>query len=551
MKTRRYLLVLPCACALAGSLHAEVKLNSLFADHMVLQCDTPAPIWGTADPGEQVRVAFGGQTRTVTAGATGKWSVKLDPLPASAEPRVLTVEGKNKLAFQDVLVGEVWVASGQSNMASSVSAASNADEALAQAADAQVRFFSVAHNIAQEPLADLGGKWEVSTPETAKNFSAVGYFFAREIQKDQKKPVAILHGSWGGTPVQTWMSVEAVKKAPPIAKTLGEWEAAVEQHQKVQANPQLETDYQRDLKQWQAEVEPGFDAVFKAYNAAKAAGSPVGPKPTPSRPEPVNPDPMGMPNPSSRPHTLGISFNAMIAPMIPYAIRGVIWYQGEENGSTGLEYRALFPRLIEDWRRRWDEDDFPFLFVQLPCNGPDPTPVAGSGWPWTREAQFMTLEKEPRTGMAITIDIGDPANVHPKDKVDVGHRLALLARKIAYGEELVASGPLYKDYTVEGEKVRINFTNTGGGLIIAQAPWRPPQVAPLPTDRLIGFFIAGEDKSWVEADAQIEGDSVMVSSPKVTKPVAVRYAWANSPRCNLYNKEHLPASPFRTDDWPK
>jgi sialate O-acetylesterase len=273
------------------------------------------------------------------------------------------------------------------------------------------------------------------------------------------------------------------------------------------------------------------------------------------RPEASNPDPMGMPSPSRRPSTPTVNFNGMIAPLIPYAIRGVIWYQGENNAGRGLEYRELFPRLIEDWRNVWQKagyeagKDFPFLFVQLPSNGQDASPIAAQGWPWLREAQLLTL-KVPRTGMAITLDVGDPNNVHPGDKIDVGQRLALLARKTVYGEEIVASGPLYQDFKVEADgSVRVRFTETGSGLTIGQAPWYAAGVAPFPKDKLIGFFIAGEDKKWVEAHARVDGNSVVVSSAQVPKPAAVRYGWANSPRCNLYNKEGLPASPFRTDTW--
>jgi sialate O-acetylesterase len=319
--------------------------------------------------------------------------------------------------------------------------------------------------------------------------------------------------------------------------------------EKVQANPKLAADYAAELKRWKKEVEPAYNAATKAWLADKAAGKAVGEKPQPAWPEPQNPDPMGMPSPSRRPGTPTVSFNGMIAPLASYALRGAIWYQGEANGSAGLEYRALFPRLIEDWRAHWGTE-FAFLFVQLPANGGDSAPVAESGWPWLREAQWMTL-RQPRTGMAITIDIGDPNNVHPADKLDVGKRLALLARRDVYGEKIVASGPLYRRFKIEGDKVRVEFMETGGGLTIGQAPWRAPGVAPLPTDKLAGFFIAGEDRKWSEAKATIDGDSVVVASPAVPKPAAVRYGWANSPRCNLYNKEGLPAAPFRTDDWAK
>jgi sialate O-acetylesterase len=246
-----------------------------------------------------------------------------------------------------------------------------------------------------------------------------------------------------------------------------------------------------------------------------------------------------------------VNFNGMIAPLVPYAIRGVVWYQGENNASRGLEYRELFPRLIRDWRQQWQgTGEFPFLFVQLPGNGKDTTPVAEQGWPWLREAQFLTL-KVPRTAMAVTIDLGDPNDVHPADKLDVGQRLALLARRNVYNENIVASGPLYSGCEIEGDRIRLRFREIGSGLKAGQAPWHARGVEPLPTGRLVGFFVAGDDRKWVVAEATIEGGEVLVSSKAVPKPAAVRYGWANYSRCNLYNREGLPASPFRTDDWPK
>ncbi|MEI7948162.1 MAG: sialate O-acetylesterase [bacterium] len=543
------------------TVHADVKLTALFNDHMVLQREAPVPVWGTAAVGEKVTVEFADQKKSATAGADGRWLVKLDPLKASAEARVLSVSSINlkseitNLKCSDVLVGEVWLASGQSNMGSPLFAAHNAAEILPKALDPQLRFFRVKNRTAAEPQSALTGQWETATPDTAKNFSAVAYFFARELRLTQKCPIAILQGAWGGTDIETWISLAGLQQEPVLKKALDRWNGAWEQYQKVVANPQLVTDYEKDLKQWQKEVAPAYAVTLKEYEKAKAAGKAIGPKPQPARPEPSNPDPMGMPSPSRRPSTPTVNFNGVIAPLIPYAIRGVIWYQGENNGGRGMEYRELFPRLIEDWRNVWQKagyeagKDFPFLFVQLPSNGQDTSPVAAQGWPWLREAQFMAL-KVPRTGMAITLDVGDPNNVHPGDKIDVGQRLALLAKKMAYGEKIVASGPLYQEFKAEADgAVRVNFTETGSGLTIGQSPWYATGVAPFPKDKLIGFFIAGEDKKWVEASARIEGNSVVVSCAQVPKPAAVRYGWANSPRCNLYNKEGLPASPFRTDTW--
>ena len=534
------------------SLLAKVRLPGVFSDHMVLQRAATVPVWGQADAGEPVTVEFAGQKKSATADANGKWSVKLDSLPASTESRELLVTGKDSsVKISDVLVGDVWLAGGQSNMGFPLNSAHNAAEVLLQAGDSQLRFFIVKTKTAAEPQADCVGKWDISTPDTAKNFSGVAYFFAREIRRDQKVPVAVLQAPWGGTDIETWISLAGLNQNPPLKKTLDSWNKAVAEHEKIKSNPNLVAGYEKDLKQWQAEVAPTYNATMKKYNDDKAAGNEGVAKPQPSRPEPTNPDPMGMPSPSRRPSTPTVNFNAMIAPLVPYAVLGVIWYQGENNGGRGLEYRELFPRLIEDWRSQWTKSggaDFPFLFVQLPCNGADATPAAESGWPWLREAQLLTL-KVPRTGMAITIDVGNPKDVHPKDKIDVGQRLALVAKKLVYGENVVASGPLYQDLKVETDgKVRVRFTETGSGLTIGQQPWCAPGVLPFPKDKLIGFFIAGADKKWVEAETKIDGDSVVLSSRQVPNPVAVRYGWANSPRCNLYNKEGLPASPFRTDN---
>jgi len=532
---------------------ADVRLPHVFADHMVLQSGSPVPVWGWADPGENLTVSFAGESAASTADASGRWQAELAPLPANALPHDLRIHGaKSDVTVHDVLVGEVWLAGGQSNMGLPLFAAHNAAEIIPQANDPLLRFYSVTKHTAAGPQADGVGQWHLSTPETARNFSAVAYFFAREIRQDRHVPVAVLEAPWGGTDIETWISLEGLQAAPALTNPLARWEKALKDYEQVQLHPELEKTYEADLKLWQKEVGPAYDAATKKYNEDKAAGRTVGPKPQPARPEPTNPDPMGMPSPSRRPSTPTVNYNGMIAPLAPYALRGVIWYQGENNGGRGLEYRDLFPRLIADWRRHWHRpDELPFLFVQLPCNGADPTPVATQGWPWLREAQFLT-RKVPHTGMAITIDIGDPNNVHPADKVDVGHRLALLARHQVYGEELAASGPLYHGYQVEaGGKIRVRFTETGGGLTPGRQPWCAAGVKPFPTDRLTGFFVAGADRKWVEAGAEIDGDSVVVSSPQVPEPHAVRYDWANSPRGNLYNKAGLPAAPFRTDDWLK
>jgi sialate O-acetylesterase len=507
--------------------------------------------------GEHVTVEFAGQTRTAVADASGRWMVCLDALVMSAEPNTMMVIGKDsKTKISDVLVGEVWLAGGQSNMGYGLGAANNADQVLSKCDDSLLRFLLVKNRTAAEPQTNCVAEWKLADPAAAKNFSAVAYFFAREIRLYQKCPVAILQVTWGGTDIETWISLNGLRANPPMIKTLSHWDSAVKAYQIILAHPEQVTAYEADLKTWQAEVLPVYNAMLDKYYKERDAGKVVGAKPQPPRPEPSNPDPMGMPSPSRRPSTPTVNFNGMIAPIVPYSIRGVIWYQGENNSGRGLEYRELFPCLITDWRGQWNhasdgmQGEFPFLFVQLPCNGPDSTAVADSGWPWLREAQFMTL-KVPHTGMAVTIDVGDPNNVHPKDKIDVGQRLALIARKVVYGENLIASGPLYHDFKVEANgQVRVNFNDMGGGLMIGQSPWYAPGVKPFPKDRLIGFYLAGADRKWFEADAKIESSSVLLSCPQVRNPVAVRYGWANSPRCNLYNKVGLPAAPFRTDNWP-
>jgi sialate O-acetylesterase len=546
---KRKSLILPLVlAAVNASAFGAAKPMSLFTEGMILQRETAVPVWGSASPGEQVSVEFCGQKKSASADSNGNWVVKLDPMPASASPATMIVSaGGSSTNISNVLVGDVFLAGGQSNMDYPLSAAHNAAEVLPQATDSQLRFFKVAKKTAAEPQSDVAGQWKESNPTNAKDFSAVAYFFAHEIRKSAGVPIGVISAAWGGTPIQTWMSLDSIKQAPALTNAVAAWDKALQDYAKVKANPKLVTDYESTLEKWKKEVYPSFSEAKKAYDADKAAGKPVGQKPQPSWPEPDNPDPMGIPSPSKRPSTPSVSYNAMISPLSPFAVKGVLWYQGEANAGKGIEYRDLFPRMIEGWRQKWGVS-FPFLFVQLPMNGKDPVPVAKDGEPYLREAQFMTL-KEPKTAMAIAIDVGDPNNVHPSDKLDVGKRLSLLARRDIYGEKIDASGPLYQGFKVEGDRVRVSFKETAKGLKPGQAPWCAKGVEPLPTDKLLGFYIAGADKNWVEADAVIDGNDVIVSSKTVTTPEAVRYGWAHSPRCNLYNSEDLPASPFRTDDW--
>ena len=539
------LIVLLGVGAYARPTEAAPRFAAAFADHTVLQREMPVPVWGWADAGEAITVEFAGQRQTATTDATGRWQVRLMPLAASEVPRDLVVTGNGTLAIRDVLVGEVWLASGQSNMGSPLSSVNNAATVLPEASDLLLRFFTVVKATAAEPLADVKGTWQATTPETARGFSAVAFFFAKELRSRLNCPVGILHASWGGTAAHCWLGIDSLRQEPALAKYVTQWDQAVVKHREVLEHPELAEQYVKEVAAWQAEVAPVYNAAMKAF---KAAGS-TGPKPEPSRPMPKNPDPMGMPDPNSRPSTPGVIYHAMIAPLAPYAMRGVIWYQGEANGSAGLEYRTLLPRLITDWRGRWAQESMPFLVVQLPGWDHSKDPPERHQWPWLREAQLMTAHKVPKTGLAVAIDVGDPRDVHPANKTDIGLRLALAARKIAYGEDTVHSGPIYRDFAITDGTVRLRFDEIGGGLAIGQSPWLAKGVEQFPADRLIGFTIAGEDRTWREATARIDGDSVLVSSAAVPRPVAVRYGWANAPRCNLANREGLPASPFRTDDW--
>jgi len=533
---------------------ADVHLPGIFGSHMVLQQDIKIPVWGTADAGEAVTVTLGDHTGKATADASGKWRVDLAPVATSATPLTLTVTGKNSVKFDDVLVGDVWMCSGQSNMQFQLSGVTNAPAEIAKADDPQLRLFVVISPQAIELQTDLKGTWMVCSPANVGAFSAVAYFFGRELRRTLNRPIGLIGTSRGGMPAQAYISLSGLQKAPPFTNYLDAYQKMAADYPKAkEAYPAALTAYNDQLKQWKDANGAAFDAATKqwqdAVNQAKANGQPAPVRPQFNPPQPKAPNP-----PEGPPNTPTVLYNALIAPLIPYALKGVIWYQGESNAGNGLEYATLFPRMISDWREKWNEGDFPFLYVQLANywgNQPAPTkpdPVEASGWAFVREAQLKTLSL-PNTGMAVIIDIGEAGNIHPHDKLDVGLRLALAAKHIAYGQDLVYSGPIYDSMTVEGNKIRLTFKQTGGGLQMSAPPWTPTGTpAPTPTE-LTGFAIAGSDHNWVWAKAQIDGNTVVVSSDQVTSPVAVRYGWANNPSCNLYNKEGLPASPFRTDDW--
>jgi sialate O-acetylesterase len=491
-----------------GSVFADVKLPSIIGDNMVLQRGKKVSLWGWAMPGEEVMVSVSWTSMrwAVKADKDGKWIFKMNP-PKTSGPHEMTISGKNVIKIKNVMVGEVWVCSGQSNMQWTVQNSANPKEEIAAANYPNIRLFYVTRKIAHEPQSDCEGSWSECSPETIPGFSAVAYYFGRELHKKLNVPIGLIHTSWGGTPSEAWTRREVLESEPEAGPILIRYDDVVANY------PQIKEEYLQKVEEWK-----------KAAETAKAEGKKV-----PGRPRtPYGPE---------HPHAPAGLYNAMIAPLIPYGINGAIWYQGESNAGRAYQYRKIFPAMIQNWRKDWGQGDFSFLFVQL-ANWREikPEPVE-SDWAELREAQLMTLDL-PNTGMAVIIDIGDADDIHPKNKQDVGKRLALWALAKNYGKGIVYSGPLFKRMNIEGNKAILSFDHVGGGLIAKG------------DESLKGFAIAGADRKFVWAEAEIEGDKVIVSSNEVSAPVAVRYAWADNPVCNLYNAEELPASPFRTDDWP-
>ena len=535
---------------LSSTTVAEVELNPLFTDHMVLQRDLPVPVWGTAASGEELTVEFAGQSVKATADEQGAWKAELAPLAASAEPRDLVVTGSNAISLQDVVVGDVWLASGQSNMDAPMDSG-NAKQELPSADDPLLRFFVVKKNVAADPLDTIEGRWQKSDPESARRCSAVAWFFAREIRRTQDVPVGIIQAAWGGTPIKTWMSLASLEEEPAMSSIVAEYRKARAANDAAKAEPQRQQEYYRDMEDWENNVEPAYKAARQAHTEAaaeaKAAGEQPPPRPEPERPEPVMPDPIAMPARTKRPSVPTIVHNAMIAPLAPYGLRGILWYQGEADISRAADYRQLFPRLIESWREDFTQPEVPFLFVQLPAYGRDKAVVADSGIADLRAAQAAALTL-PATGLAVTLDIGEAGDAHPRNKIHVGKRLALVAREQVYDEDVVSSGPVYRSHEIKDGAVHVTLDHTGGGLVVARPPWRAASMPEVPEDKLVGFAVRGADGRWVEADARIADDTVVISSPSVPDPAAAAYGWAASPSVNLYNKEGLPAAPFRTDD---
>jgi len=642
-----------------GGAWADVALSPLIADNMVLQRDIDVPIWGEADAGETVTVEFLGQAHSAVADKEGQWEVRLSPLEAGG-PHRMTIRGRNSITLSNILVGEVWVASGQSNMAFAVQGSINAGEELAAAKYPEIRLFGVEHVPAIAPSKELGkAHWSVCSPESVGTFSGVAYFFGRKLHQDLKAPVGLIDSSWGGSNAETWTPAEAFNRREALKpiyeqlvlvaqnpeggrdiykKVLSDWEAKtgredpgnrgfdrgwakagfdVSEWQVVEVPGVWESygpDWQFDGAVWfKKDIEipeawagqdlaldlgvlddydvsyfngeqigatgaetPSYWAAVRKYvvpgrlvkagrnviairvfdhyleGGIKGGGLTVAPVAggeaidlsgswickvevrTSSRHQEIGkPVDSGEPGAFNSPTSL---YNGMIHPLIPYAIRGAIWYQGESNAGQGEAYRVLLGALIEGWRKAWDQGDFPFLIVQLAnyqAREAEPTDAA---WAHLRAGQAMTVGEVKNTALAVAIDVGEAEDIHPRDKQTVGYRLALAAERIAYGLKVPYSGPVFRSVIREGRRLRIVFDHVEDGLVVKG-------------EKLEGFAVAGEDRRFVWAEATVEGDTVVVWSEAVARPASVRYAWAMNPACNLYNSAGLPAVPFRTDDW--
>ena len=637
---------------------ASLRLPSMFTDHMVLQQGRALPVWGQAAPGATVNVQLNGQQATTTAGMDGRWTVRLKPCLAGGPYALTVTAGAETVTVQDVLVGEVWVCSGQSNMDMAVGSANNAREEIAAAQYPQIRFFTVEHVVANTPQQFVKGSWSVCSPQTVAGAYAAGYFFGRELHKKLNVPVGLIQAGWSGSPAEAWTPQETLE-ANPYLRPILQYKFDDQQlydtarkafdaqmpvwMAKMQPLDTGITDEAKgwskpdaDLRRWGSmpvpamfmHSEPGlylwgafwfrrtveipadwtghalkldlgpiadFDAtffndvqvgatvtdapetakisrsyqipanlvhagnnviavrMFTRYNepgfVAKAEAMQLLPadlpqaqplplagawryrveRGVPMKSLPHSPIP---PNSNWAPTKL---FNGMIHPLLPYAIRGVAWYQGEHNAEHAFQYRQLFPTMITAWRKAWGQGDFPFVYVQIANWLHRQEEPSDNTWAELREAQRMALSV-PNTGMAVAIDIGDALDIHPKNKQEVGRRLALAAEKIAYGMNIPYSGPIYRAMKVEKQRIRLRFDHTDGGLQVHG-------------DELAAFAIAGADHRFVRANAKIDGNTVLVWSDDVPNPVAVRYGWHYNPPCNLYNGAGLPASPFRTDDW--
>jgi sialate O-acetylesterase len=511
MKRLAFLLTI----ALAPFARAELKLPAIISDHMVLQQKQTNPVWGWDTPGTKVTVTFAGQTKSDEAGKDGAWRVKLDPVPANAKPQTITIAGTTKREIQDVLVGEVWMCSGQSNMGFTLQGDWNGDLEAAASNLPNLRLIKVPQVGTQEAQADFKGEWRASSADTAKPFTAVGFLFGRYIHEILNVPVGLIDNAWGGSAAEAWVRRSSLEGDPRFKLLM---ESTVKREKDLQTE-KAKADYEKALAGWKTTVEK-----------LKAAGLKPGQR-LPRAPQP----PDSWLNGNARP---GNIFNGVLNPTLGYGIKGVIWYQGESNASRAYEYASLFPFMIEQWRKEWKEGDFPFYWVQLADYLPEKPEPGDSAWAELRESQTKAM-KLPNTGQAVIIDLGEGKDIHPKNKHDVAARLVRWALARDYGMKFPYRSPEFKGMEITGNKVSVTFDLFGSAML------RPFDVLDV-----IGFAVCGDDKVWHWAKGTLVGkDMVEISSDKVPKPVAVRYAWADNPVCNLFSDEGLPVTPFRTDDF--
>lgn len=500
------LLAFPATCA-----QADVSLPAIFSDHMVLQRDAPCPVWGKASPGEEVTVSFSGQEKSVTADNDGRWRVVLDAMPAPGGGE-MTVAGENTVTLSDVAVGEVWICSGQSNMQWSIDRSFNAELNILSGNQPAIRLISIHEIGTQTPQEDFQGAWEQATPAAVAQFSAVGYLFGKRLEETLGVPIGLIDNAWGGSACEAWVPRDRLSSVEATAPIVEDWEQ--------RESPEAE---QRELDMFEEQLEGWRKRVDKALAAGLRA------------PEPPYPGRKMLMIGRRRPANL---FNARIAPIAGYAIRGVIWYQGESNADRAQQYRDLFPLMIESWRDAWGQGDFSYYWVQLADFMSEVNHPQESEWAELREAQTMTLDRLPNTGQAVIIDIGNGVSIHPRNKQEVANRLARHALAKDYGMDIACESPRVDSVEFRGNRAIVKFANTD-------------QLLRVDHDVVVGFALAGEDRQWHFATGKMTShDTVDVKCDQVPNPVAIRYAWGDNPVCNLYSSQGLPVTPFRSDDWP-
>ena len=498
--------------ALSLAAQAELKLPAIIGDNMILQQKQVNPIWGWDTPGSEITVKFAGQTKNAKTGADGKWTVKLDAVPANAKPVTMSIKGTSSMVLKNVLVGEVWICSGQSNMQMSVQSSWDADLEIATAKFPNIRLISVPQVGTQEPQQDFKGAWVECSPQTVGGFSAVGYFYGRVLHQMLDVPVGLINNAWGGSAAEAWVRRDVLEKDP-------RFKLLMENTKKNEANlqsPEAKTKYEAALAAWKKQADD-----------AKKADKPFTVR------APQAPD--GWLRGNARP---GNIYNGVLLPTIGYGIKGAIWYQGESNASRAYEYASLFPLMITHWRSEWQQGDFPFYWVQLADFMAESAQPGDSNWAELRESQTKTQSAIKNGGQAVIIDIGEANDIHPKNKRDVAERLARWALAKDYGVKLPYRSPEFKGIEITGNKAVVTLDTFGGSLRTVDV------------NDVKGVAICGEDKKWVWATAKIIGnDKLEVSAAGVAKPVAVRYAWSDNPVCNLFSKDGLPVTPFRSDNF--